>query len=413
VNRRPRPPPAGVTEWMVMKDVALDDQAERAEEQAKAAEHMKWDPACKVEDAELTAVDAAIRAVACGNDVVVTCSSRPAVKVWKVAEAKLVESQSLRYGAVGSSCVEVAGDSHTVAACGDDGAIGLWDLRANKRTGELGASISIAWKAKFLPNGRQLVSGGPSGALNVWDLRMNRLETEIAADGLAPKGEDRDATKRRRKDPRAADRPEGAVDGKKPGPIYSLAASGDGRLLGCGRGSGEISVMRLEGHEWVGNVSAHMGGQAAPVRALVFDSASRLLLSGGDDNHVCLVDAASWARQRPEGVARSPHMERFSAHRMWVTSVSTCPDPSRRVVVTTSWDATVKLWDYCTHTLLCSYKEHADSVFASAFAPVHGRFFVTAGVDAAVALYVAKHDLGAAPTDATNEAMLVPVAGGM
>jgi WD40 repeat protein len=59
------------------------------------------------------------------------------------------------------------------------------------------------------------------------------------------------------------------------------------------------------------------------------------------------------------------------------------------VALSTSWDSTVKLWDYRTHTLLHQYKEHTDSVFASAFAPGDGRFFATAGADAQLVLYTA------------------------
>merc|ERR1712157_164307 len=172
-------------------------------------------------------------------------------------------------------------------------------------------------------------------------------------------------------------------------PVYSIAVSSDGALVGCGRGSGDIAIMRAQGQEWIGNANAHLGVADVPVRGLAFDAASRLLLSGGDDNHVALLDAAAMARRRPDSALRNTHLERFSAHRGWVTSVSTCPDPRKRVLVTTSWDATVKLWDYSTHILLRTYKEHTDSVFASAFAP-DGQFFATVGVDANIALYTPK-----------------------
>ena len=56
--------------------------------------------------------------------------------------------------------------------------------------------------------------------------------------------------------------------------------------------------------------------------------------------------------------------------------------------VSTSWDGLVKLWDYRTQRLLCSFDEHVPSpVTALAFAPVDGRFFVTTGGDAKLALF--------------------------
>lgn len=378
-------------------------------------------------DEELRAVGAAIRSVACSADLVVSCSSRPVVKVWQVAEASVAETQRLSFsethGAVGSSCVEVAGtgDGQLAAVCYDDGGIGLWDLRSGSRAGELTASIPMAWKAKFLPGGRRLVSGGPAGTLCFWDLRAGgRLESEVGTGGSSsrPKGEDgMDPVKRRRTDtkvqPGIGNNAEGAGAGKTLGPVYSLAVSPDGSLLGCGGASGKVSVMRLDGQEWAGDVSAHSSERAGPVRAMAFDAQSRLLLSGGDDNHVCLFDAHVWARRRSHGARRCSQLERFSAHRGWVTSVSTCPDPAQRAVVTTSWDATVKLWDYCTHTLLQAYKDHTDGVFASAFSP-DGRFFVSAGVDAMLALYVGKHKTAGgdgffADGAAKYETALVPV----
>jgi len=337
----------------------------------------QWEVACKAVDEELAEAGAAIRAVACTNDVVVTSSSRPVVKVWHVAEASLKQTQRLSLvdlHGVGSSCVEVAdaGQGQHAAVCYDDGGIGLWDLRTSSRIMELRATIPTAWKAKFLSNGRRLVSGGPSGSLVFWDLRAGgQMESEVGASSSGTQ-----SAKRRRTE---------SVDKS---PIYSLAVSPDGCLLGCGRGSGSISVMRLDTQEWVGDVSAHAGEQTS-VRALTFDSQSRLLLSGGDDHHFCLFDAESWSRSQPQGARRRAQLERFSAHRGWVTSVSACPGP-RHVAVTTSWDSTVKLWDYSTHALLHTYKDHSDSVFGSAFAPRDGRFFVTAGVDAKLAMYVAK-----------------------
>lgn len=348
----------------------------------------QWEPCFKVTDEELQDSGAAIRAVACTDELVVTSSSRPVVKVWQVAEAAVKQTQRLSlvdlHGAVGSSCVEVAGagsgSERLVAVCYDDGGIGIWDLRSGNRAMELAATIPTAWKAKFLPGGQGLVSGGPSGSLCFWDLRAGgRLDSEV---GFSPSRNDL-ASKRRRK--------EGVEDpADLRSPIYSLAVSPDGTLLGCGKGSGIISIMRLEDHEWAGDVRAHSGEKSKAVRSVTFDANSKLVLSGGDDCHLSLFDAEIWARHRSRGAQRNSQLERFSAHRGWVTSVSVCPDPRQHAVVTTSWDGTVKLWNYSTHTLLQTYKEHEDGVFSSAFAPTDGRFFVTVGADAQLAMYVAK-----------------------
>jgi len=365
----------------------------------------QWDPTVKVADEELLEVGAAIRVIASTTDAIITGSSRPVVKVWKFAEGKLSVSHRLKHGAVGSSCVEVAGNGVLLAVCSDDGGIGFWDIRDKKRVGELASSISTAWKVKFLPDGQRLVSGGTSGTVAFWDLRMRCLESQIAADGgvSAPKFEDV-PVKRRKTERGVKSKMEGNEEAettsiiKPPSPVFSLCCSSDCLLLGCGRASGDVSVMRLDNQQWVRDVTAHQSQKAASVRAMAFDATSRLLLSGGDDHHVCILDADNWARPRANSEERRcPQQERFSAHRGWVTSLSTCPAPAHRVAITTSWDATVKLWDFATHALLQTYKEHTDSVFASAFAPGDGRFFVTAGADAQLSLYTMKSEAALVP----------------
>lgn len=355
----------------------------------------QWEPACKVSDDDLRSCGAALRAIACASDIVVAASSRPALKVWKVAQAKLTSMQALAHGAVGSSCVEVSGNGQVLLACSDDGSISLWDLRERRRASELSASIPTAWTAKFLIDGYRIASAGPSGSVCLWDLRVGRLETEIAA-----LSKDEPEAKKSRRDKGTRALPEPPNHRKQAVGIYSLALSADGRLLSCGRGSGDVGLLRLEDQTWVADLNAHRAESAAPVRALGFDATSRLLLSGGDDSHVCVMDAATLVKNHPATVD-APKLERFAAHRGWVTSLGVCPDPARKVLLTTSWDATVKLWDYRTHRLLRTYREHTESVFACAFQPVDGHFFVSAGADANVALYTAK--------GSADETALVPL----
>jgi len=370
-------PPHGPT-WPVMAGGVLPAAAPDNTEALP-----QWDVACKAVDEEHRTSSASLRAVACTSDTVITASSKPIVKVWKVAEGKVAETHKLRHGAVGSSCVEVADSGSLAAVCSDDGGIRLWDLRTQKRAGELHASLPTAWKVKFTADGNRLVSGGPSGVLNFWDLRKQALLCEISSESSATR--DENDSKRRRRDGRGNE----LGTGRRPSScVFSLAVSGDGRLLGCGRGNGTISVMRMEDQEWVSIVHAHRGEHAVPVRGLAFDASSRLLFSGGDDHHACLLDAAALARPRSDGSVPPPQLERFSAHRGWVTSICACPDPMRRLLVTTSWDNTVKLWDYRAQALLRTYKEHTDSVMACAFQPSQGRFFVTVGCDAQIVLHV-------------------------
>jgi len=369
-------------------------------------EKPQWDLACKVTDADVKGVGSAIRSVACTEDLVVTSSLLPVVKVWQVAEAEIKEVRKIAlmtaHAGTGSTCVEIAdaGEGHLLAVSNDDGGICLWDIRDSSKVLELDASIQTSWRVKFLPGAQRLASGGPSGALCLWDLRAGgRLEGEFCASGPKSLNDDHlrsQAAKRRRKDGdgRHGDKLQHfrGVQDEAAGPIFSLAVSPDGSLLSCGRNSGMISVMRLDGLEWARHVRAHTGEGKSPVRALAFDSQSKLLASGGDDSHVCMFAARKLAKNKDANTKGKPGMERVAAHRGWVTSVSFCPDPSRHSYVTTSRDHTVKLWDYKTSTCLQTYKDHTESVSTSAFAPKAGRFFVTGGQDANLCLYTAKHE---------------------
>lgn len=356
--------------------------------EAKPVYTPKWEAAGTAFDEELRASSCAIRTLACTDDSLVAGSARPIVTVWKVAEAKLVpDQQRLSQGAVGTTSLDVAEDRRTIAVCSDDGGIRIWDLRDKRKICELEANLTIACKVKFVDGNRRLVSGGPSGALGIWDLGTRTLEREVVPE---------EAIGRSAKRSRGSHSHHGA-SAETVHPVYSLAVSDDGGLVGCGRSSGGVGLFRLDTCAWAGSEArAHRGVTTlSPVRALTFASNSRLLISGGDDHHVCLFDAGAWARQtRSERGAACPppRIERFSAHSGWVTSVSSCPDPSRHVLLTTSWDTTTKLWDIRTHALLHTFKDHKDSALASAFAP-SGRFFATAGSDAQLVLYTAKDDL--------------------
>jgi len=379
------------------------DPLPESEDEAKHFEPRKWEPTCKAVDSDLKNAGTGMRTMACRGDEIIVGSSKSVVKVWKVGDGKVAESRQMSYGALGACCVE-AKDQYVVVIY-DDGTIGLWDLRQDKpaRVVGLESHIGNACKARFVPtHSHMLITGGTAGSLNFWDLRMPRQIDELVPEvGPAAKTQKSPAslvseepTHKRRK----------AEAARLPSPIYSLAVSNDGKLLGCGRSSGEISVLRIhadgQSADWVpdGDVSAHRSeAPLTPVRGLSFDTSSRLLLSGGDDSHLCVLDADHWARHGTPGTSSYPQLERCPAHRQWVSDVAVCPDPSQRIVLSTSWDGTAKLWDFRTHAALRTYKEHgSDAVLSGAWGSSSasgidaGHYFATGGADAQLVVYTAK-----------------------
>lgn len=380
-----------------------------------------YQPVCKAHDKELQRENFGIRRVACSDSSVLTGSWRPSIKVWKLAESKLEESGKLQRGASGVMNLELADDQNVVAVSHDDGCVVIWDLRTpHSPIGQLhGADSSVAMQVKFVPNNpQQLVSGGDSGNICFWDLRTYRRKvtrdragmgasssskTDKSKYEIASKHEDKRFAKRLKRDPDAvgADATtNGDHGGLLQSPISSLALSGDGKLLGCGRVNGEVGIMWLDSLEWCGHVQAHFSQSSARVRGLTFDRTSHYLLSGGDDNHLSALNAELWTRRTKSNAPKPlPALERIAGHRGWITSCSTCPHERQRFLLTTSMDRTVRLWDYANSRLMKLPAEvkrgaaedreraHVGEVMDAAWAPSDGRFYVTVGSDALLALY--------------------------
>lgn len=335
------------------------------------------------------------------GDNLVTVSSRPVVKVWSIGESKVEEVGKMSHGAVGSSCVEAAPHGDLVATCADDGAIILFDVRQQRHVLSLESDELSAFRVKFLPgDSNRLISGGSSGTISFWDIRRSSCIHQLRPPPQTKhEGQRRPEVKRRKRELDEEQKVEGnnhaqAESGgsQSSSPVYSLTTSRDGKWVACGCGQGELGVLRLQDRTWLDHVKAHLGCGAVPVRCVEFDAQSHILLSGGDDHHLSLLDVRALAKLRSEDSRPPPQMtERFVAHRSWVTSVRCCPDVRRPVAVSTAWDGSVKLWDFRTHGLLKSYQEHSEGVYSSIFAP-DGGFFVTVGADARIVLYVAKHE---------------------
>lgn len=342
-----------------------------------------WELLCKVTDEELkkTKIPILFAAVTGSGEAILTGSSRPRLQVWRLGEGEVTHAGTLKANAA-PSCIE-CGDQNHVAVATQNGQIFLYDLREPQRPSLSLPSTMAEATAVCFPNDVHLVAGGCSGKLCVWDLRQPVVEREISPflDLNGSKEENGEAPSQ----PSKRRREEGFRDSTFSTRISSLCVSHDRELLACGRDSGYVGLLRLSTFSWVtADVQAHMRGT---VRSLSFDWRSRFLLSGGDDQNVCLMDAGHWS-----SLSRKPCVERFLAHKRRVTSLKVSPDVRDQLVVSTSWDGLVKLWDYRTQRLLNTFDEHDQcGVYSTAFAPVDGRFFVTTGGDAKLCLFARKN----------------------
>mmetsp|Transcript_61299 Transcript_61299/g.145958 ORF Transcript_61299/g.145958 Transcript_61299/m.145958 type:complete len:390 (+) Transcript_61299:91-1260(+) len=367
-------------------------------------DHGKWSVKVKETDKDAQAKESGLRAVACTTDSVLIASA-PVVKVWQLAEDKLQESAKLRVGLLGASSVEVSETGNVALVVGRDGSIGIWDLRENKRTEtQAFAEDVFATSAKFLRGEQEIAWTSSLNSIHTLDLRSGSTQ----AYGSDPEG--RLAKRRRTQDDLpppftfSTSRPDRET-------VFNFGVSPDGSWIGCGRGSGIVSLFEVAHSKWTGDIRTHVGQadtqsscwrkapgkkgavESTAVRAVCFDATSSFLASGGDDGKIAVIDIreASGSSSSSAG-PRAKFVHSAAAHAKQVSSMAMCPCRTaeahdiQSMLVSTDLGGTVKLWDIHHQTPFQSFQEHSLAALASAFAP-NGKFFVTVGADAALALF--------------------------
>lgn len=115
-----------------------------------------------------------------------------AVRVW---DADSTSENVLRAGDLLSG-VAMSPDRRRLAACGEDGALQLWDVRTVTRTANLRGHTENVTSVAFAPDGRRLVSGGNDATLRLWDAETGEpigsampTEDPVTALAFSPGGE--------------------------------------------------------------------------------------------------------------------------------------------------------------------------------------------------------------------------------
>jgi WD40 repeat protein len=220
----------------------------------------------------------------------------------------------------------VSPDGLLVAAGSGDafegGEVRTWDAITGEGVDTFGQGLWTVHALAFSPDGALLAAALGDGTVRVWRADDGEIEVHSLR-------EDEDVP-------------------------YALAFTRDGRFLatagessaGFGNGTGVIRLWDLED----GVLSTSFEVSSMPIRTLAFSPDSSLIVAGGDNNRVEIVD-----------VGDATLVDTLKGHGEAVTSVAYAPNG--RLIATGSSDASVRLWyagDLSGHSCLDAIDNDGD-----------------------------------------------------
>jgi WD40 repeat protein/tRNA A-37 threonylcarbamoyl transferase component Bud32 len=268
-------------------------------------------------------------AVAPDGRTLASCGEDGKVYLWDLAVGRMRATLEKHAGAVWS--VAFAPDGRTLATAGADQVIRLWDVdRGEERAtlpGHAGGTLCVA----FSPDGRLLASGGRDLHARVWDVASGRQVAnvnrgcDVVAIAFTPDCQRIDLQQVNGVVAQlSTNNLEQGVQIVWEG-TGGLSLTQDGRKVAVGRADGRVTVQG-DGQ------SNHLLGHVGAVRCVAFAPHERFLASGGDDSTVRVWD------HRVSG----PYVV-FRGHTSRVNCVAFAPDGRR--IVSGGADGAVKWWD--------------------------------------------------------------------
>ncbi|HTU91713.1 MAG TPA: WD40 repeat domain-containing protein [Gemmataceae bacterium] len=187
-----------------------------------------------------------------------------------------------------------ANDGATVAWCGNDHRVILWDARAGKQLRQLRPQGNKIAELVFSPDGETLFVADLAG-VHVFTLQEKPTSRDLAGGS---------------------------------GGVFAAAVSPDGRILATGGRGGAVRLWETAS----GQERRAMFGDAAFVRSAAFSADGTLLATGGSNGVIRLWDVAGGQR-----------LHSFAGHRGAVIAVAFTGHDS--TLITASVDGTALVWD--------------------------------------------------------------------
>jgi len=267
-----------------------------------------------------------------------SCGQDGTVRLWDPATGQVL--RILRGYPDDINYATFSPDGRLLATGGDDGTVRLWDAASGKPLVTLGKHADWVTCVLFTPDGQRLVSGGRSGILKLWELQTGREHSFPSP----------------------------------PWHIEGMALSPDGRTLVTGGWADYVQLWDLDSRRVRSSLDAH-----SRVQSVAFSHDGRSVAAAGFDKRVRVWDAESgWLKATLRG------------HTNLIQCVTFSPDD--QALASSADDGTVRLWDLSSNRLLSVYRVHDVSrssdgrLWCTAFSS-DGRSMASCGRDSKVNLW--------------------------
>jgi WD40 repeat protein/tRNA A-37 threonylcarbamoyl transferase component Bud32 len=265
------------------------------------------------------------------------------IKIWDLATGTVLQTLTANAGWV--RAIAVSPDGQTLASCNNDRRVVLWHWETGDRLQTLDGHSDWARAVCFSPYGQYLASGSQDKTIRLWHLPTGKamhvlaghthwvIAVAFSPDGQAIVSSSRDKTIRlwHTKTGALIRVLEGHQDA-----VNAIAISPDGRILASASDDRTIRLWSLATGKLKQVLTQHEGA----VNTLAISADGTILVSGSQDTTIKL-----WSLET------GTLLHSLAGHTNWVWSVaintpprSAADDTHKGLIVSGSWDATVKIW---------------------------------------------------------------------